>query len=693
MSVLMEPGHVTEYPLNHARILYGNAITAATATGARAKFPASAALTETTYERWSPAESGDSITLTFPSQNINAIALAAHSELQPTIEVRHNGAFIDVTAYPTNDDPSLISDFTTDTHQLLNYSPDNQAILFLLKPRRIDAIRITVTYSGTAPTLGVVRAGNVLEMARPFYQGHNPAILAADNTLRPNVSESGEWLGASLIRQGRSVKMDWKNIASSWIREKWTPFSKTIKTSPFIIAWNAKKFSTDVFYCSSSDTPMPTHSGPRDLMSVSLSARGYSDGTEPEVLNLAASTFDDLFTFTRASVATITDIDGMLREVGADVPRLVEYDGAGGALGLLIEEARTNVITRSQPTVADNYWQALTDTTLSDVTLAGLPALRVTRDTGTGGLQALITNTQGNPNNECFRTMIVRVSDPANQHLKLRIAGDSGSGYFVSDDRFHITFDLSSKTVVYTGSNTGTAEIKELSVGVFKLTLNQTFTDSVALAANGWAFRLSDQSDASDYNTSQVPQGSWFEFTACQREELVNFPSSYIPTAGTQVTRAADDCVRVLGDEFNPNEWTIYLHYSARGYSFDQGGQVFFSISDGSQNEYLGLYNRNGYNPAIILFYGGDLEFVSNHLSLTVDEVRVGITYTNGVYSICINGNNPQNFNGQFSEVFNVLSIGRGVSAESTMNGEYKDLRLFPTALTDAELITLTGGT
>ena len=88
MSVLIEPGHVTEYPLNHARILYGNAITAATATGARANFPASASLTETTYERWSPAESGDSITLTFPSQNINAIALAAHSELQPTIEVR-----------------------------------------------------------------------------------------------------------------------------------------------------------------------------------------------------------------------------------------------------------------------------------------------------------------------------------------------------------------------------------------------------------------------------------------------------------------------------------------------------------------------------------------------------------------------------------------------------------------------------
>ena len=150
--------------------------------------------------------------------------------------------------------------------------------------------------------------------------------------------------------------------------------------------------------------------------------------------------------------------------------------------------------------------------------------------------------------------------------------------------------------------------------------------------------------------------------------------------------------MRVLGDELNSNEWTIYLHYSARGYSFDQGGQIFFSISDGSPNEYLGLYNRNGYDPAIILFYGGDLEFVSNLLSLTVDEVRVGITYTNGVYSICINGNNPQNFNGQFSEVFNVLSIGRGVSAESTMNGEYKDLRLFPTALSEAELITLTGG-
>ena len=533
MSVLIEPGHVTEYPLNHARILYGNAITAATATGARAKFPASAALTETTYERWSPAESGDSITLTFPSQNINAIALAAHSELQPTIEVRHNGAFIDVTAYPTNDDPSLISDFTTDTHQLLNYSPDNQAILFLLKPRRIDAIRITVTYSGTAPTLGVVRAGNVLEMMRPFYQGHNPAILAADNTLRPNVSESGEWLGASLIRQGRSVKMDWQNIASSWVREKWTPFSKTIKTSPFIIAWNAKKFSTDVFYCSSSDTPQPTHSGPRDLMAVSLSARGYSDGTEPEVLNLANSTFDNLFTFTRASAATIQDVS-LLREVGVDVPRLVEYDGAGGAQGLLLEIESTNLL--EYPRRFDNpVWRQDGATLFPSAAVApdGMGAAYFLRENNTLGPHAVLAAGVVLISGGSVGSASIHVQASGKRYISFSV------GYFNAEGAYAV-FDLQNNTVYSVGEVGGftdaTAGIEFRGGGWYKIHLS--FLAGSFGSRKFYVSLLDDPDDAGVQPAEYQGDGVSGIYIWHAQLEADAFSSSVIPNAATFTSRA-----------------------------------------------------------------------------------------------------------------------------------------------------------
>ena len=666
MSVLIEPGHVTEYPLNHARILYGNAITAATATGARANFPASASLTETTYERWSPAESGDSITLTFPDQNINAIALAAHSGLQPVIEVRQDGAFIPVTAYPyplTDGGPALVSDFAAGDYQLYSFSPDNQAILFLLKPRRIDAIRITVTYSGTAPTLGVVRAGNVLEMTRPFYQGHNPAILAADNTLRPNVSESGEWLGASLIRQGRSVKMDWQNIASSWVREKWTPFSKTIKTSPFIIAWNAKKFSTDVFYCSSSDTPMPTHSGPRDLMSVSLSARGYSDGTEPEVLNLAASTFDDLFTFTRASVATITDIDGMLREVGADVPRLVEYDGAGGALGLLIEEQRTNLLKYSEKMDESVYRKVNVDVT---------PNAAISPNNATEGDKLVADNSDDfhwfyqnvTVVSGTEHTFSIFVKAGAVTEVSIRLQALSGSADIV------YLYDLA--------LGTGNGYIESFPNGWYRL--SGSFTPDTT--SGRFYIFISGAQAAYEGN------GASLYIWGAQVEEG-SFPTSYIPTAGAQVTRAVDDCVRTLGDEFNANEGALYVEFKVLAIPASTGSVVGFN--DGTTSNRVLEIGLSTFGP---------LQFVTSGFSANVDfpyivgqTYKAAISFNANTMNLALDGVSRSESGTLAATGINQMEIGiLESSSDRQQNIIVKELQYFPFSKTEAELITLTGG-
>ena len=691
----MEPGHVTEYPLNHARILYGNAITAATATGARAKFPASAALTETTYERWSPATSGDSITLTFPTQNINAIALAAHSGLNPLIEVWQSGAYIPINVYPLDGGPSLVSDFATDTHQLLNVSPDNQAILLLLKPRRIDTIRITVTYSGTAPTLGVVRAGNVLEMARPFYQGHNPAILAADNTLRPNVSESGEWLGASLIRQGRSVKMDWQNLASSWIREKWTPFSKTIKTSPFIIAWNPKKFSTDVFYCSSSDTPQPTHSGPRDLMSVSLSARGYSDGTEPEVLNLANSTFDNLFTFTRASVATITDIDGMLREVGADVPRLVEYDGAGGALGLLIEEQRTNLLLWSENFTDGLIWAG------SNVTLQGNVAKNID-----GSMTADLLSTDTTTNQHRIRQ---NISCTSGVKYCGSVYAKAGTERFISlvfpaiNDVFLVgvntTFDL--VTGEYSiGPDAVSAGAVYVGGGFY---LCYVTVQAQATATSAFDIRITD----SLVNRVGATNGTGAEnviLGAAQVEEG-SFPTSYIPTAGTQVTRAADRCSLTLGDEYNASEGTIYCELTypvgaGSHYTHGRSGGLICGITPPSGAGFT--------NQFVVYRYLGDLwlsfrdagrsgfDRATEDSGLPINEgvsTKIAVSWKAGVgFTFSVAGaTSVSAFSDLPAFASDYLSLTTAYDG-SEFSGIKKDFRIFPTALSEAELITLTGG-
>ena len=65
------------------------------------------------------------------------------------------------------------------------------------------------------------------------------------------------------------------------------------------------------------------------------------------------STFNDLITFTRSTTGTYLGSDGLLKTAAVDEPRL-EYDSQGNALGLLVEEAKTNLLSYSQE-FDDNY--------------------------------------------------------------------------------------------------------------------------------------------------------------------------------------------------------------------------------------------------------------------------------------------------------------------------------------------------
>jgi hypothetical protein len=57
--------------------------------------------------------------------------------------------------------------------------------------------------------------------------------------------------------------------------------------------------------------------------------------------------YSDLITFTRASTGTYLDSDGLLKTATTNTPR-IEYDADGNRKGLLIEEARTNTMARSE---------------------------------------------------------------------------------------------------------------------------------------------------------------------------------------------------------------------------------------------------------------------------------------------------------------------------------------------------------
>ena len=264
MAVMIENGYALPNP-NHARIGWRDVISSASATSAAPDGAAVNALSWQTYERWRPTVSPATLTLTFDAQMVEYIAAGAHTlSTADTVELQvRSGAT-----------------WSTVTTDLISWPEDNEAIMVLIQPRVINGVRWIVNYSGAAPSIGKVAAGKALTLRRPFYSGYAPAMLSRNTRRQPSVSEGGEWLGNTIIRQSRSAQMAWQHIEANWYRINVDPFVQHARGNPFFVAWNPARF-TDCIYAMMTGDVSPSNMGIRDLMEFSISVDAYSDGTQP----------------------------------------------------------------------------------------------------------------------------------------------------------------------------------------------------------------------------------------------------------------------------------------------------------------------------------------------------------------------------------------------------------------------------
>jgi hypothetical protein len=166
------------------------------------------------------------------------------------------------------------------------------------------------------------------------------------------------------------------------------------------------------------------------------------------------------------------------------------------------------------------------------------------------------------------------------------------------------------------------------------------------------------------------------------------FPTSYIPTEAAQVTRAADNCVRVLGDEFNPNQFSVFFDYKLAEGVLDVlklSSIRVFGFSDGTNNNRLSL--------AVTTLLVSDSGVRSTY-SLTTNLTqrgKVALSYDGTTLKVCLNGGIILTQSSSKNAELDRMLVG---SSEAVSAGAIivKQEILFPTALSEAELITLTGG-
>ena len=246
---------------NKCRLAYENLLELGTVTASseNAEFPVENCFDGNTADYFKPASGGTvNIDLTLsPGRTANYFAFYAQNLFQfgGSIKLQyHNGAdYVDATSgiSPSDNAPRILFfDDTTATQW-----------------------RIVVTCSSVF-SLGMVSFGEFLPLQHGMYRDWTPPVLGRANTLLNSVSDSGAFLGRSIIAKGIQTTVKLQYAADSWVRDEWLTFVKHAEQKPFWFAPNVDAYPNEVALCwTDGDIPAPVHTH-YGYMGVDVPIRG-----------------------------------------------------------------------------------------------------------------------------------------------------------------------------------------------------------------------------------------------------------------------------------------------------------------------------------------------------------------------------------------------------------------------------------
>lgn len=395
-------------------------------------------------------------------------------------------------------------------------------------------------------------------------------------------------------------------------------------------------------------------------------------------LNFAQTkALDPRVTFYRDSLATYTDSLGIVRTFPANVPRFDHNPTTGESLGLLIEESRTNLYTysdqfdnaawtKNQVTVTANQGIAPDGTLTADLVTTNTVNAYNTLDQ----LPTLSANT-----NYCYSVFVKLVS---------------GSG--------------TSSRATLGSANSGVSPVYA-SWGLQLDTLAETTDGSTPTMKgyisypNGWyriymVLNTSGQTNANvgiRFGTGNIDTVSTFYVWGAQLE-AGSFPTSYIPTSGSAVTRSADFAYMDgtnFSSWYNASEGTLQSEYIFNGVDAAYNNTSVM-ITDGTESNYIAVF---GYTPA----YGwvqssGATSFGSGVGGSTTSNTayKLAVGYKVNDFASSLNGGTVATDNSGSVPTVNRMLIGRRVSLDRPLNGVVRRLLYYPKRLTNAQLQNLT---
>ena len=411
------------------------------------------------------------------------------------------------------------------------------------------------------------------------------------------------------------------------------------------------------------------------IPSLAMKPSGYKEG---KLYSFLPNTDDGDFTFSRGSNATRVNKDGLIEEVGVNVPRLDYSDSS--CPSLLLEPTRTNLIDSSAGLFSGS-WSG-------------------TRVSEGSTINAL------NGNDEAHKLIATSISSTHYREYAYNASSGSytGSCFFkkgeynvacirISVDtyanRYAVYIDLNDGSFieeVTIGSPTGTAyKIEDYGDGWYRLSVSITHTSGeVRMSLSNAPSNYANSNGLPSFMGNSLDGGySW----GAQLEEG-SYATSYIPTDGIIATRLQDECTDA-GDSSTFNSSEGVLFWEGCTLSTTASEDRYISIGD---NSYLN-------NIQILIQTDGTLKIINvdknansniSDLGSSIDPLvynKIALSYKSGDSKLYVNGVLVDSSVGLFdNDAITTMNLKHQGQNSNYFYGKTSDLRVYNTALTDLEL-------
>lgn len=342
-----------------------------------------------------------------------------------------------------------------------------------------------------------------------------------------------------------------------------------------------------------------------------------------------------------------------------NVPRL-DYTG-GQCPHILVEPQRTNLFTYSED-FSNAAWTKQSAGTGSDPIVT---ANNVVSPDGTQNADKIVFNAGSGTTSSDQSQIIDSATFPDNTSgtVSIYLKGENGGEQITLRGVADLTYTLVTLTTEWQRFST---------------------TENSGTNQDGITFGIRQDVSGHGVINSSATIYAW----GAQLEEG-GYKTSYIPTAGSTVTRNKDVFTRTGIADLIGTAGVLYLEVASIG----SGVQETIALSDGTTDNRVIFYYTAGGEMAFQLKVGGSSVASGTVTGMTeTDFHKIAIRYQDDSFQLFIDGVKKRDVSGTFTiPAFNRLAFDNGASSTtSDFEGKIRNIQVYKTALTEAKCISLT---